>query len=210
MNGKKLLLLGGGGHCKSVLDCVLSAGEYEKIGIVVNAESDPVLGVPVVGTDNDLPSLLQDGWTDAFVTVGSLGSTVVRRKLYALLKENGFNVPHIIAPEAVIARDVNLSEGVFVGKNAVVNTGSVLGCCAIINSGAVIEHDCRIGDFSHVCPGSTLCGQVNIGADTHIGAGSIIRQSITVGKNVMIGIGSIVVKDIPDCVKAYGNPCKVV
>ena len=35
-------------------------------------------------------------------------------------------------------------------------------------------------------------------------------QCLNIGKNCMIGAGSVVVKDIPDGVKAYGNPCRVV
>ncbi len=201
-------MIGGGGHCKSVLDCALSAGIYESIGIVVNDGSESVLGVPVAGGDDDLATLRHEGWTDAFISVGSIGSTVLRRKLYDMVKALGFNVPVIIDPSAIIARDVVINEGVFAGKGTVINAGSEIGCCAIINTGAVIEHDCRIGDFSHISPGAVLCGQVTVGNDSHIGARSVIRQGILVGDNVMIGVGSVVVRDIPDHARAYGNPCR--
>lgn len=211
MNGeKKIVLLGGGGHCKSVLDCLLSLKEYDRIGIVDRNKSASVLGVAVIGTDDDLLELKEEGWTDAFITVGSIGTTSIRRKLYERIKSIGFVVPTIIAPSADIARGVTIKEGTFVGKRVVINTGSSIGFCAIINTAATIEHECTIGDFSHISSGDTLCGQVTVGANSHVGAGSIIRQGITVGRSSLIGIGSIVVKDIPDDVKAYGNPCKVV
>ena len=206
---KKLLVIGGGGHCKSVLDCVLSLGVYDDVGIV-DKKNVEILGVSVVGSDQDLVSLFQKGWTDAFITVGSVGNTAARRCLYSIIRKIGFHVPAIVDKTVAMAGGIQIGDGCFIGKKAVVNTGASLGCCAIINTGAIIEHDCSVGDFSHISPGTVLCGQVRIGNDTHVGAGSVIRQQISVGNNVMIGAGSVVVKDISDGKTAYGNPCRIV
>ena len=210
MDEKKILLLGGGGHCRSVLDCLMSTGKYEEIGIIDYDKSASALDVDVIGTDDDLPRLLQEGWSDAFITVGSVGHTNLRRKLFSLINELGFSIPSIIDPSAIIAKGTTIGEGTFVGKRAVVNTGSIIGQCAIINTGAIIEHDCQIDDFAHISPGATLCGQVKVGKDSHIGAGSVVRQGICIESNTIVGAGSVVVKDIPGEVKAFGNPCRVV
>ena len=207
---KKLLLIGGGGHCKSVIDSVLSSGEYDAVGIIDNTAETPYQGIEVIGNDNDLPSLLKAGWEYAFITVGSVGNTGIRQRLYNMVRSLGFKVPVIADPTSVLAGDTSIGEGTFIGKNAVVNSYAATGICAIINTGAIIEHECSIGDFSHISSGAVLCGQVNIGNDTHIGAGTVVRQQIHIGNNVMIGAGSAVVKDIQDGAKAYGNPCKVV
>lgn len=207
--GNKLLLIGGGGHCHSILDSVISSGEYDEIGIVDKVEC-VYLGVKTIGNDDDLPYLFSKGWSNAFISVGSVGNTDIRRRLYEIIKRIGFHVPTIIDTSALVARDVTIGEGVYAGKRAVINSGSVLGNCSIINSGAIVDHDCKIGSFSHISPGTVLCGQVTIGDDSHIGAGTVVRQQITVGDRTLIGIGSVVVKDIGDNTKAYGNPCKVV
>lgn len=205
----KLLLVGGGGHCSSVLSSVLALNKYEDVGIVDYTDT-PVMGVSVVGRDENLSNLKEAGWTDAFITVGSIGNTGLRHRLYQMIKEIGFTVPSIIDPSAIVAQDVKIGEGCFVGKGAVLNSGTEIGECAIINTGAVIEHDCQIGAFSHISPGTVLCGQVRVGNDSHVGAGSVVRQQITIGNETLIGIGSVVVQNIPDQVKAFGNPCKVV
>ena len=207
--GNKLLLIGGGGHCHSVLDSVLAMGTYDEIGIVDNIDSS-FLGVSVVGNDKDIPYLIQASWTDAFVAVGSVGDTRIRRQLYEMIKKHGLMVPTIIDPTAIVAQGVEIEEGVFVGKRAVINTGCTIGTCAIINTGAIIEHDCKIGSFSHISPGTTICGQVKVGDSSHVGAGSVIKQLIEIGNEALIGAGSVVVKNIPNNIKAYGNPCKVV
>ena len=206
---KRLLLIGGGGHCRSVLDSVLAANIYDGIGII-DPEGSSCLGIPVVGRDEDLPRLLSEGWTDAVITVGSVGETGLRRRLYAAVKAIGFGLPAVIDPTAAVGKDAVLGEGTFVGKRAVVNAGVRTGVCAIVNTGAILEHDCRIGDFAHVSTGAVLCGQVTVGNDVHIGAGTTVRQSIRIGDSALIGIGSTVVKDIPAGTKAYGNPCRVV
>lgn len=207
---KALLLIGGGGHCRSVADSILSTGTYNKIGIIDVDKNASVMGIKVVGTDGDLQALFQDGWSHAFITIGSIGNTDLRSRLYDLVKSIGYIVPSVVDSSAVIAKDVIIREGTFIGKRVVINSRSEIGQCAILNTGAIIEHDCNIGEFVHVSPGTTICGQVSVGNGTHIGAGSVIRQSISIGAGSLIGAGSVVVKDIPENVKAYGNPCRVV
>lgn len=206
---RKLLLIGGGGHCKSVLDSILSLDIYSDIGII-DKETVSLLDVSVVGSDQDLISLFQKGWTDAFVTVGSIGNTATRRKLFDMIKQIGFHVPSIVDNTAVVAKGTQIDEGCFIGKKVVINTGASLGKCAIVNTGAIVEHDCLVGDFSHISSGAILCGQVRIGHDSHVGAGSVVRQQISIGNNVIIGAGSVVVKNISDEATAYGNPCRSV
>lgn len=209
--GYKLVLVGGGGHCKSVLDTVLSLHKYDEIVITDGAAKagDTILGIPVVGDDSYLPELFDKGFTDAFITVGSVGNTFVRRKIYANLKKIGFNIPNIIDKTAVVSESAVLGEGNFVGKNAVISVLARVGNNCIINTAAVVDHECKVGDFVRVSAVGVLCGGVTVGDDTHIGAGTTVRHQITIGKNSLIGIGSTVVKDIPDGVVAYGNPCEV-
>ena len=207
---RSVLLVGGGGHCASVLDSVLALGEYERIGIIDKDVTVSMEGIPVVGKDEDLPGLRQAGWNEAFVCVGSVGSPVLRQKLFGLIRDAGYQIPDIIDPTAVIAGNVIFGAGVFVGKKAVINAGCRIGDGAIINTGAIIEHECRIGSFAHVSPGAVLCGQVQVGDRSHVGAASAVRQTIRIGEDVMVGMGSVVTQEIPDRTEAYGNPCRVV
>jgi len=102
---KKILLLGAGGHCMSVIDSLMSSCKYDSIGIVdkvkpvgytvkdtIDNNENFLLGVPIVGCDDDLPRLHEEGFTDAFITVGSIGNPQLRRKLYQKLKGIGFGL----------------------------------------------------------------------------------------------------------------------
>ena len=217
MSDKSILLIGGGGHCHSVLDSILSSGAYKQIGIVARdkknldeLKQDAQISKYLIGTDEELLNLYEKGWMKAMVTLGSIGDPGVRIRIAKALRVIGFELPVIIDPSAAVSKNAKIAEGTYIGKNSVVNAGAMIGENTIINSGSTVEHDCRIGDFAHISSGTVLCGEVNIGENTHIGAGSVVRQQILIGKNVLIGIGSVVVRDLPDGVKAYGNPCKVV
>ncbi len=210
MEKNRIILLGNGGHCQSVMDTILSLGYYDEIGIVEkNGNYENNEDRLLIGTDDDLPFLFKDGWTDAAITVGSIGNTRVREIIYINLKKIGFRLPVIVDPSAVVSTRARIEEGTFIGKRAIVNTGVSIGKCAIINSGAIIEHDCSIGQFAHVSPGATICGEVYIGNHSHIGAGSSVRQQIKIGERALIGAGSVVVDNIPNNVLAYGNPCRI-
>lgn len=218
---KKILLIGAGGHCLSVLDSLLSSYHYKNIGIVDKNKDKvetsnkieklyAINGIPVVGSDDDLYKLYEEGYTDAFITIGSIGDVSIRKKLYNLVKVIGYHIPNIIDKTGIVSQFAICGEGIYFGKKTVVNANTQIGNCAIINTASVIEHECTIGNFVHVAPGSIVCGNVHIGSETHIGAGSIVKQGIEIGKETMIGAGSVVVKNIGSYVTAYGNPCKEV
>lgn len=207
---KKLLLIGGGGHCKSVLDSLIYA-QYQQIAIcdVAHKVGQYVMGVPVIGCDSDLPALFKAGYTRAVVTLGSVGCTKLRVEVYHILKEIGFSFPSIIDPSAIVSAHASIGEGVFIGKGAVINACVNVGDFCILNTGCVVEHDCSIGDFAHIASGAVLSGAVHVGAHAHIGANAVVIQKITVGDDANIGAGSVVVRDISTDVTAFGNPCRV-
>lgn len=211
----KILLIGAGGHCCSVLDSLLSFNNYEFIGIVdrtfnVGNKLLTVMGVPVVGNDEELGRLYEDGYEYAFVTVGSVGDISIRKRLVQLIKKKNFIIPNIIDKTGIVSSFSACGEGIYVGKRAVINANSRIGDYSIVNTSSVVEHGSIIGEFVHLAPGSIVCGDTHIGDGTHIGAGSVIKQGIHIGKGSIIGAGSVVVSNIGDYVIAFGNPCKQV
>lgn len=207
---RRILLVGGGGHCKSVLDSLLRLNEFSDIGIIDKKENygGNVLGVPVIGCDEDLPRLFSEGYKYAFLTLGSIGNPKTRIRIYNFLEKCGFEIPNIIDSTAVVSHNAYMGKGIFVGKKAVINAEATIHDGSIINTGAIIEHECLINKFVHIAPGAVLSGQVEVGAYSHIGANSVVKQQIKIGANSVIGMGSVVTRDVEDNMVAYGNPCK--
>lgn len=209
---KKILLIGGGGHCKSVLDSILSLDEFGEIGIIDKKEyvGKTTMGISTIGCDEDLPALYNKGYRYAFVTIGSIGNPTIRIQLFNRLKEIGFEIPKIIDPSSAVSKNANIEQGVFIGKQAIVNAGVVIQKGTIINSGSIVEHDCQIGAFVHVAPGAVLGGEVIIGENSHIGTNATIKQQVYIGSNSVVGMGSVVTRNIKANTIAYGNPCREV
>ena len=202
---EKILLLGYGGHAKSVIDAIECAGCYSIAGVVDVADSDiSYRGYKVIGNDDDLEWLYTSGIRNACVCVGYLGKGNVRNRLYDNLKKIGYNLPVIIDPSAIIAKDAVIGEGTFIGKRAVINSNSSIGKMCIINSGAMVEHDCVVGDFSHIAVSAVLCGEVSVEKNAFVGANSTIIQCVKVGENSIVGAASTVLAEVPDNRRAVG------
>ena len=212
MMDRGLLLIGGGGHCLSVIESLRDQQDFSRIGIIDTPEKNgqTLLGIPFIGSDKDCKRLLTEGYTDAFISFGSIGNPSKRITLFNKLSLMGFNMANVIDSSAHVGDSVTFRKGVYVGKHVTINAFAIIADCVIINTGAIIEHRCIIGPFAHIAPGVILCGEVIIGENTHIGAGSCVKQSVQIGDNCLIGMGSVVLKSISDGVTAYGNPCKEV
>lgn len=208
---KKIVLLGCGGHAKSVVDTIEQKGTYEIVGFL-----DPKGLVQniykkynIIGTDQDLEELFKKEITYGFITVGYMGESKIRNQLFRKMKDLGFTIPNIIEETSSIANDVQLGEGIYVGKNAVINSNSLIGDMCIINTHATIEHDCIIGAYTHMAVSSVACGGVIVGANSFVGANATIIQNITLGEHVLVGAGAVVTRDIKEKTKYFEKREKI-
>ena len=193
-----LLLIGGGGHCRSCIDVIEAEGRYKIRGIVqpVFDEADEIFGYPFVGSDEDLPFLLQET-TQALVTVGQIRSPEIRIQLFELLRQSGGKLPRIVSPFAYCSRYAEMDVGTVVMHGAIVNARANIGANCIINSQALIEHDVIVADHCHVSTGARVNGGVTIGKGSFIGSGAILKEGIVIGENVIISAGQVILRDVP-------------
>ena len=197
---EKIVVVGGGGHAKVVIDAAKKARKIPICGIVDGKlrKGISVMGVRVLGDDAALRDLFENGVRKAFIGVGSVGNSDVRKNIYRNLKKIGFILPVIKHPSAVVAASVKVGEGAFIAAGTVINPCVKIGKNAIINTRASIDHDCRLGDFVHVAPGVTISGAVSVGEETHIGTGANIINNVKIGKKCIIAAGETVRLDIKD------------
>lgn len=196
----RIVLIGGGGHCKSVVNSIQRACFYDEVVVVDQSypQLENVLGIPVIGKDDKLPELKNAGYDHAFITVGSIKSTELRRRLYEEAVRLGFWFPYIVDPSAQVSEYAKLETGVFIGQNSVVNVEAHICKMAIINTGAIVDHECVIGEYSHIAVGARLCGNVVVGNDVLIGAGAVVIQGVHIGNGALVGAGSVVLRNIED------------
>lgn len=194
-----MYLIGAGGHAKVVRD-ILDACSIPFSGVVTDNLKEVAFMEKKI-----LHSM--DGVDEAIICVGN---NRTRKKLAEELSQQGVTFGMGIHPSVIMSKYASVDEGTVVMQGVVIQSCAKIGKHCIVNTSASIDHDNVLGDFVHISPHATLCGEVEVGEGTWIGAGAIVRQCVKIGKWSVIGAGSVVVNDIPDGVLAYGNPCKII
>lgn len=192
---KTLNLIGAGGHSRACVEVAESMMKYNNIRIIdymqgSNSEVESILGIAVESGVNWLDRLVKN--EEYFVAVGNNRE---RRRLLGLLKEKHARIVSLRHKSAVVHKSAKIKRGVFVGAFAHIGAEAHIEEGCIVNTMANIEHECKIGSYSHCAPGSIICGRSIIEDSVFIGAGSTIIDGIHISEEVMVGAGAVVVKD---------------
>ena len=196
-----ILVYGGGGHGKSLIDLLRSLGTYRIVGIIDDSllpQNQPqIMGVPVLGGAEALPGLLAQGVRLAVNAVGGIGNIAVRIQVFERLAEAGFACPAVVHPSAVVEPSAVLSAGVQVFPFAYVGSEARIGYGAIVNTGAIVSHDCQVGDYANLSPGAILAGEVQVGSAALVGMAVTVNLRTSIGKGARIGNSATVKGDVP-------------
>lgn len=191
-----MFLYGASGHAKVIID-ILKANGMEIEGLLDdNPDVTELMGYKVLHGVNDVSSLII-----------SIGNNRIRKMIAERLETRFEKAVH---PSAIMSPSAKVGDGTVVMQGAIVQACAEIGKHCIVNTGASVDHECVLEDYVHVSPHSTLCGNVHVGEGSWIGAGTTVIPGVKIGKWSVIGAGSVVVRDIPDGVVAYGNPCRIV
>ena len=198
-----MVIIGYSGHAYVVIDIFLNAGRLVTAYCDSEEKSLNPYHLSYLGKETEIFHKLKR--FDFFACVGHNG---IREKIHTFLSKHLGDPINAIHPSAVVSASVKMGEGIMIAANATINPLAEIGKGVICNTSTSIDHECIIGDFTHIAPGAVLCGNVKVGRSSFIGANSVIRQGITIGNNVIIGAGTVVVKDIPDNSTVVGNPAR--
>lgn len=176
-----ILLIGGGGHCKSVIDVIEQEGKFKIAGIVDKKEliGEKVLGYEIIGCDDDLEDLFNK-YKNVFITIGHIKSNDLRVKLFNKLKNIGYKLPTIISPYAYVSKHSTIDEGTVIMHQSLVNADVKIGRNCIINSKALIEHDSIIEDHCHISTAAVINGGVVVKENTFFGSNATSKEYIEV------------------------------
>ena len=200
---KPVAIIGYSGHSYVIIDILLSAGRL----VTAYCDNEEKIVNPYhldyLGKESQIVHKLKN--YDYFACIGDNN---IRERIQKNLTQFLGKPINAIHPSAVISASVKMGDGVMIAANSTLNPLVEIGTGVICNTSTSIDHECVIGDFSHIAPGAVLCGNVIVGKNSFIGANSVIKQGIKIGDNVIIGAGTVVVKDIPDGATVVGNPAR--
>jgi sugar O-acyltransferase (sialic acid O-acetyltransferase NeuD family) len=189
---EKIILIGGGGHCKSVIDVIRAQGQFDIEGILDSnlPVGSLVLDVKVLGDDSLIESLIPE-YRNFHITIGQIRSNTARKNIATLLSSRGAKFPKIVSPKAYISVYAQLGIGVTIMHNATINAEAKVGNFTIVNNHALIEHDVQVGDFCHISTGAIVNGNSIINDNVFIGSGAVIIQGSKIGTGNFIKANQI-------------------
>lgn len=209
----KVVGLGAGGHARVVLDILRLRGEVTVVGLLDPIEElwgTELGGCPVLGNDELLVRLADEGIRAAFLGLGVVTDTRPRIALFERAREHEFELISAIHPRAILAESARIGPGATIMAGAIVNAQTVIGQNVILNTGSIVEHDCHIGDHVHLASGARLGGNVRVGEGAFIGIGTSVLPGARIGAQSVVGAGAVVVSDVPDYCVAVGMPARVI
>jgi sugar O-acyltransferase (sialic acid O-acetyltransferase NeuD family) len=175
---QRLLIVGAGGHGRSVAEVVMANGSLDVAGFIDDAASrlDRVFGLPVLGPI----AALQSYRDRAEAAIVAIGNNRMREDLQGRLRAAGFELATAVHSRAIISPSAVIGAGCAIMAGAIVGAEAVLGDGVIVNSGAVVDHHCRVEDFGHLGTNASMAGGAVLGRGAWMQAGSAIGYAVHV------------------------------
>jgi UDP-perosamine 4-acetyltransferase len=211
--GYDLVLFGGGGHARVVLDALYSSRPDFRVAVLdpelPRGRFDCYTKAEVLGGDDEAPALVGATPSVGFaVGRGVVGVGEARRRLFELGLQLGMSPTTIVHDSAVVSPSATIEDGAQILAGAIVNPGARIGPNAVVNTRAVVEHDCVVASHANIAPAACLCGGVTVGEGAYIGASAVVIQNLHIGENALVGAGSVVVRDVVADTVVLGVPAR--
>lgn len=202
---RPLILVGGGGHCKSVIEAAESANFIIKGILDLPSElGKKTLDYDVIGNDDDIPQYVDE--CEFIVTLGFIKNPALRNKLHTRIENAGGKLAKVIASTAYVSKHATIGVGTVVLHGAVINAGAQIGKGCIINTLSNIEHDAVIGDYCHISTGVMVNGDCKVGENTFLGSQSVMVNATSIPANSVFAAGCMIRKSQKVDGVYAGNP----
>ena len=196
---ERCLVAGTGGHARVVLSVLfenVNKATYVAEGLIDLSDvrrDEHILGVPVIGSIDDLDTYFASGIRTLFLAIGDNN---MRMKFYKIGKGIGYQLPSLVSEFAYISPSASMGAGNVVCAHAYLGPDSSIGENNLINTGSILEHESSLQSHCHMSPGSIVCGRSHIDELVMLGASATVIDSMNVAAGTHIGAGGVVVESI--------------
>jgi sugar O-acyltransferase (sialic acid O-acetyltransferase NeuD family) len=187
IDSKRLLIIGAGGHGRSVAEAAQRSRSYEVTAFLDDAANRPqsVCGIPVWGSTAELESHR----CKIDTVIVALGNNELREVLHARVKAAGLPLATVIHPAAIVSSHAVIEPGCTVMAGAVIGSMAHVAEGAIVNCGAVVDHDCRVEAFAHLGVNAAMSGSSVLGRGAWMKAGSSLGYGVHLPARAVMGPG---------------------
>lgn len=201
MNPTGLVILGFGGHARSVADVAVRAGFTQLVFVDEAAMPGESFAGFAAHSHWPQPS---DGW----LAFPASGDAERRREMIAAAESRGFGIATLLSSSAYVGLDASVGKGALIAHRAHVGPGARIGVGVIVNTGAIVEHESEIGDYAHIAINAAVAGRCVIGNGATVGAGATVLPNTRICERAVIGAGAVVVGDIAEAGTYVGVPAR--
>ncbi len=192
-----------------VATVVNKLAHFRILGYTAPVAGTRLFDIPYLGDDEVLADLLASNPAlGAVLGMGIVRADDHRDMFMQWLLAQGFSLPVIVSPSAVVNAEVVVGSGTVVMDGVVLNPGARIEEGSIVNTHATVEHDCKVGAYSHVAPGAVLCGGVSVGSRSIIGARACVLPGVRIGDRCVVGAGATVTRDLLEPGIYMGSPAR--
>lgn len=188
---KRLLIIGAGGHGRSVAEAALLGRDYALTAFLddtARPQQHHLWGRPVWGTTAMLPDCR--GRID--VVIVAIGNNALREALQQQVQAQGMTLATVVHPAAMVSPTATIEEGSAIMAGAIVGTGAQLGEGVIVNCGAVVDHDCVVDSFGHLGVKAGMAGGSVLGRSAWMPVGSALAYGVKVAAGRVLRAGEVV------------------
>ncbi|MCF6457521.1 NeuD/PglB/VioB family sugar acetyltransferase [Pseudoalteromonas sp. MMG024] len=200
----KLYVVGAGGHG---LQCAETAELLGYSVVFLDDRKSEMNGLiekwTIESTVDTIPELKKQ--SHFFVAIGC---NKTRQNITELILNCNGNLVTLQHPSAIVSDNATIESGVFIAQGAIVNPFAKVACGAIINTGAIIEHECKVGAYSHASPSSVMLGNSVLERCAWLGAKAVLFPGKTVKEYTTIGANSLVNRDTKSNTVYIGSPAR--
>jgi len=203
MKDESVVMIGAGGHGKSVLNVLWQMGLDVEVVIDDSEEKygKDLLGIPIVSYES---AQAKEKGRKAVIAIGDNAT----RKSVAE-RFSHFEWLAAISPLATVYPHAKVGKGSVIFPGTIIGADAVVGEHVIVSAQSAIAHDSHLGDFAHVAPGVMVGGGVQVMEGAFLAIGANVIPGVKIGSWAMLGAGATAMRDIPDQAKVYAHPAKV-
>jgi sugar O-acyltransferase (sialic acid O-acetyltransferase NeuD family) len=209
---RRIIFWGATGQAKVLRECIESQG-WSVVAIFDNNReiNSPFSDVPIYYGRSEFEWWQEDNRTSQISFIVAIGGDRGKDRLEIQKYLAGHKLLPIVAQHstAFVAIGVTIGLGSQILANTTICVDTVIGESCIINTGAVVDHECKIGNGVHICPGVKMAGCVEVGDYATIGTGAVILPRIKIGAGAIIGAGAVVTRDVLTRTVVVGNPAQI-